>query len=298
MKSSWNPLLYVDIQEIFRWIDSVPNVIWSGVIAAVITLIGVLISNRGNTLRLHQQHQHEADQKRKERITNIRRELYLQVAADMGAALARISEFPTLDLRKENLVSSLIALNTTAAKCQLIAEQETARLLSNVVALIADLTHRKMVKAQEIFAFTLEAEHQESLRDEARRQSDALIEEQKQVLDAEKFDDGRFTMLSDFYKQALARVAEHSSLMLEAGERKLDLQIEFSFGALTDSEAILIAQIPLAVAFRKELELETDANALMQRSREGFKRQQQTLYESMQALQALRQKDASSTSAV
>lgn len=275
-KFDWTP--------IFQWIESVPNVIWSGVIASVITLIGVLVSNRGNTKRLHQQHEHEAQQKTKERITNIRREVYMAAVSDMSAAMAHLGTIPNLDPRKDNLTAPLVTLNTTAGKCQLISEQNTSRLFGDVMKQINQLTMRMVVKAQPMFDEKLEAEYQQTLRDAAKERFDAIIADQKRLLEPGNFDEQRLNFLSAHRDKAAEEIQSHGKLMMEALDRRLALQKEFTRDILLESEPIVLAQIPLIAALRSELELQTDIRELTARMTGGLKDMQETYRQTIDSM--------------
>ena len=47
------------MQEIIALLKSIPDVIWSAFLASILTLSGVLISNRSNTTRLRLQLEHD-----------------------------------------------------------------------------------------------------------------------------------------------------------------------------------------------------------------------------------------------
>lgn len=61
---------------VVSYVAEVPDVVWSGVIASVITLSGVLLSNHSNTVRLEKQLAHDAEQKEKERLASLRKDVY------------------------------------------------------------------------------------------------------------------------------------------------------------------------------------------------------------------------------
>ena len=275
-KFDWTP--------IFQWIESVPNVIWSGVIASVITLIGVLLSNRGNTKRLHQQHEHEAQQKTKERITNIRREIYMAAVSDMSAAMSHLGTIPNMDPRKDNLTAPLVALNTTAGKCQLISEQNTSRLFGEVMKQINQLTLRMVVKAQPMFDEKIEAEYQQVLRDSAKERFDAIIADQKRLLEPGNFNEQRFNNLSEQRDKAVEEIQSHGKLMMDALDRRLNLQKQFTRDILKESEPIVLAQIPLIAALRSELELHTDISELTTRMTEGLREMQTTYRQTLDSM--------------
>ena len=65
------------MSNIVDFLTSIPGTVWSGFIGALIALSGVLISNRNNTERLRIQLEHDAAEKQRERITALRRDVYL-----------------------------------------------------------------------------------------------------------------------------------------------------------------------------------------------------------------------------
>ena len=60
---------------IYSLIATVPAVVWSGVIAAVLTLSGVFSSNWSNTYHLKLQLEHDSNEKAKERKATLRRDV-------------------------------------------------------------------------------------------------------------------------------------------------------------------------------------------------------------------------------
>src|SRR4051794_30236818 len=88
--------------------QSVPDVIWSALIASLLTLSGVLVSNWSNTNRLKLQLQHDAHEKSKERVSTLRRDVYLRVAEELVRANAHLGSLPQLDLVKTNFAAGLL----------------------------------------------------------------------------------------------------------------------------------------------------------------------------------------------
>ena len=74
--------------DLIYFVQTIPDVIWSGLIASVLTLGGVLISNRSNSSRLKLQLRHDAEQKTTERTASLRRDVYLEAAEQLTKANA------------------------------------------------------------------------------------------------------------------------------------------------------------------------------------------------------------------
>lgn len=108
--------------DLISFLQSIPDVIWSGLIASVLTLSGVLISNSSNTSRLKLQLQHDAGQKTTERIAALRRDVYLQAAEELTKANTYLGSLSQIDLAKTNASEGMQGFFGAAAKLQLVAE--------------------------------------------------------------------------------------------------------------------------------------------------------------------------------
>jgi hypothetical protein len=110
-----------NIQIVFDLINLVPNVIWAAIIASVLTLAGVLTTNRNNNSRLTKQLEHEGAQRDKEREIDLRREVYLGAAEAIAEAHGKIVQIPNFELQNiQDQFSNLklsAALNKVAPRC-------------------------------------------------------------------------------------------------------------------------------------------------------------------------------------
>jgi hypothetical protein len=134
---------------IAQLLHSVPDVIWSGIIASVLTLSGVLISNHSNTTRLKTQLTHDREEKIKERTLSLRREVYLKATEELVQLNAFLASLPQQDITKGNLGEGFVGFQTASARLQLVAEPKTTLLAMRLSAtygeLFLELTHHLMV---------------------------------------------------------------------------------------------------------------------------------------------------------
>ncbi|CAI0854991.1 hypothetical protein [Serratia fonticola] len=107
-------------------IPHIPDIITSASLASILTLIGVAISNKGNTKRALLQLEHDRIEKSKERELNLKRESYLSFSEKYISAQTAISSMPmtvtALTEEKNNFTSLTILLN----KMILLSEENTA----------------------------------------------------------------------------------------------------------------------------------------------------------------------------
>ena len=125
------------------WLSSVPAVVWSGVIGA---LLGALISfltsvqsNRASLQRLREQHQrdnrqaaaqreHDAKQKNEDRKAAIRREIYGKVVDDLHALFGAAGGLAVRPLLAEGDTEPLQVFLRSNAKVWLVADAPAARI--------------------------------------------------------------------------------------------------------------------------------------------------------------------------
>jgi hypothetical protein len=128
---------------------SIPDVIWSGIIASFLTLSGVLISNRSNTTRLTTQLTHDRVERVKERTLSLRRDVYLKATEELVKLNAFLGTLSQQDMTKGNLGEGFVGFQTASARLQLVAEPKTTLLAMQLSAtygeLFLELMHHLMV---------------------------------------------------------------------------------------------------------------------------------------------------------
>lgn len=90
------------MNELVDLLRSIPDVVWSGVIASTVTLTGVVVLDRSNTARLKIQLQHDAQENAKEHTATLRREVYLSAAEELTRANSYLGGLSQTDLSKTN----------------------------------------------------------------------------------------------------------------------------------------------------------------------------------------------------
>jgi hypothetical protein len=73
-----------------EYVIHVPDVVWSGLLASLITLTGVWLANRNSRAQLRDQQAHAASESNRERQMGMRREVLLEAAAWANAAVLSI----------------------------------------------------------------------------------------------------------------------------------------------------------------------------------------------------------------
>jgi hypothetical protein len=136
-------------ETVAGWIVAIPASFWGVIFGGAITLAGVAYADRNNTKRLGLQLKHDADEKRKQRVVDIRRSIYLDLAKEMAKANAHLSALPSLPL-DEDAGQGIVGMLTSAAQVQVVCEEQTAVLVSDLVGMYVEMLFLLIERAKRI----------------------------------------------------------------------------------------------------------------------------------------------------
>lgn len=253
-------------------IASIPDVIWSAVIASVLTLSGVLLSNWSNTNRLKIQLKHDSDEKAKERLATLRKEVYLNAAEESVRANAYLGSLPQADFTKTNAAEGMQDFFAAAAKLQLISEPQTSLQVSELVSTYGELLFKAMAKVRPIQKLQTDIASLDNLYISAQAEVSRVLAAMTQFNEAAKTDDAVFRALNvsfDFQQgQANKFAAERGALW----EKRNRLHLAFAREFVVDMKLSAERQMQVMIELRRELEVGGDADAFMRQMNAQWKR--------------------------
>lgn len=127
---------------------SIPTIVWSGVVASFISLAGVVLSNRSSLDRLKEQLRHDSSEKHRDRISELRKSVYLDLATQMTYAGGHLGSLAGKDPTTADLGGPLQAAMAELAKAQLVGSRETAALAAEMAAIYGEALFNLMVAAK------------------------------------------------------------------------------------------------------------------------------------------------------
>ena len=127
---------------------SLPTIMWSGAVAAMVSLGGIILANRSSEKRLLTQLRHDAAEKQRDRIAALRKEVYLGLFAEMSAVSHHLGALPGKDPVNDNLAGPLQGLMAQLGKVQLIGTQQTALLAGELANLYGESLFRLISAAK------------------------------------------------------------------------------------------------------------------------------------------------------
>lgn len=257
---------------ICAFVTSIPDVIWSGVIASVLTLSGVFLSNWSNTNRLKAQLKHDSDEKAKERKANLRREVYLLAAEELVKANNHLAKLPQLDISKSNPSDGLQGFFTSAAKLQLVSEPKTSLLVGELVTTYGELMLKILSKIHPIQELRIGIAIRDDHYGRAQAEVSRILAAMTQFNESAQTDAAAFAALQQSFEFHQGQAAQMASEREDLWKQHNSLHITFVKELMVEMKLIGERQVPVMVEIRRELDLTGDSAEFLQQMRNQWKR--------------------------
>lgn len=243
-------------------LTNIPNVIWSGVIGSVITLIGVWLSSRAHAKHLRQQLEHDAIQKSEDRKLDFRREAYLNYAQQIVISCNYLANISNADF--DNINSGLSDYFVAAAKLSTVTDMETMLAINEVTNMYSEFILGVLpllldLNSQNGTLTSLE-KHYQSTQNEIERVLKAQMAFNEQ---AQPKDFSIFRNLQESYKQLSTQSEKAVEELNDIRQRKLKDKLKIADFILPKIHSINEKQLKILAMLRTELGLQTDINSLL-----------------------------------
>ena len=239
-----------------------PDVVWSGVVAAITALLGtfggVIGTNWGNTKRLNRQLEHDTEEKAKERLLAIRRELYLKAVDANVRGLAYFGSLAQVDLTAPDVSAPFQDVLAAAAQLQLVVNQSTVQFISSLVSAYGELQLKLIAKVFPIHNLRSEIDTQSTLYDNTQAEIKRVLSTMTQYNESGQHDQERFDRLTRSFELARNMAQKTAAERSELWNRKNTLHRQFLKDMLPELKQISELQIYVLVELRRELDIEGD----------------------------------------
>lgn len=204
---------------------------------------------------------HDSAEKSKERITSIRREIYLRATDEAHLVMRYFVRLPHIDLAETNPSDELQGFQSTLSKLKLVTGPANLSLVTSLDAECTSLFVKLLLRVQPVQDLRTEVSGLDAEIDFFDDQSTKTFAE-KENLNQHALPDGqRLAALMKLHVSQLAKVAELTQLR-NAKQEELDARIK-SYSKAIYSELASFGRLmgQISIEMRGELGLTTDAVA-------------------------------------
>jgi hypothetical protein len=272
------------MEELVMSAVSLPTIVWSGIVAAFISLAGVVLSNWSTTKRLRVQLGHDASEKQKDRLAALRKEVYVPLYADIAAAQAHLGSLASVDPTSPDFAKPVLTAISQLSRVQLVGGIEVTKHASELTAKLTET----------LFALTIAAKPLHEIKidiDLADQSYDAAVQEEKRI-------DSEITTLRESGRPDEGRMAAlHASREYYAGQRSGEAtersegwarlnaaQPQFLEAVRSQIGELMPAQAHLLAALKTEIGVETDQTTLLAQMEANRERMERAMKATVAAL--------------
>jgi hypothetical protein len=262
-------------------IHGVPDVLLSGVVASVLTLIGtlggVIATNWGNTNRLKLQLEHDRSEQAKERLATLRRDLYLKAAESVARGLAYFGSMPQLDFTKPGSDEPIRNVLAVGAQLQLVVNQGTAELIAELIATYGELQMRLMPKVLPIHGLRSDIAIKTESYDNAMRENKRALAAMTEYSESGIRDHALFERLNATATNSRELFKRYGDERTELWNKITTLNRQYLRDLLPEMRRLAEIQIRVMVELRRDLDVGGDIEVFMQIMERQLERVQQAV---------------------
>lgn len=263
--------------SVLELLRNVPAVVWSAGLASLLTLLGVMASNASNTRRLIRQLNHDAEQKRNDRMATLHRDVYLQAAEEVAKAGSYLGKLSQIDPTETNLADGLSGLFAASAKVQLIAQPEASNLVGQLAGRYGELLIRLLQHVMPVHDLNskirLTSDDLKSHQLEAQR----VLNEMRQANEAGTMTSTKWAALEGTFEFTQEWIDTRSKERDELWAKHFEANKQFHITLFSEMRELFPAQLRAMAALRSELGLETDMEGQLQRIQYDSERMDQQI---------------------
>lgn len=271
--------------QILYYLTKIPDVVWSGLLASCLTLTGVMLSNRSNTKRLIKQLSHDAEEKQKDRINSLRKDIYLKATEEIAKVNIYLGKIPQLDPVTHNIADGLSEFFAASAKLQLVAQPETVRLSGELVTRYGEILLGLLVKASPIHNLNADIRIAGDFYDRNQAEVNRILADMKHLNESGQKDSGRFPALHRSYESAQKMANNFAEKRSKAYESHGVATREYTKLLISEIRSIGSLQIQLAAAIRSEIDLTTDIAEYESRLQQNHERMDKSMQQLLSTLE-------------
>lgn len=245
----------MDFDDLLDLILEIPATFWGVVFGSFFSILGVWLTNRSSTARLLHQFEHERLVKTKDRELSLKKEIYLDAAEAVSAALSSLSNLADLDIPNDKVMDRYTQRSPALAKVQVVGSLEAVQALQALTSEQSSHVLRLFAVRHKLLAERRAITELDTQNAQFQREVERFLEMMKQHNINGVIDPKRWSVLENNFEFEHKRVTDgierRSALAKQLAVKHLQFMKECSEAVISLSARV----IPLLIAVRKELEL-------------------------------------------
>ncbi len=238
--------------------QEIPAIVWAALLGSGLTLVGVLLSNWNHSSELRKQLDHDSEEKQKDRIGSLRRDVYLNAVEEMAKANSHLGKLPQIDPAKQSIDAGLSGFFAASAKLQLVCQTETASVIGELTTRYGEILLALLGKASLVHNLNTDIRILTDLYETSRSEVERTLAEMKQLNESGNPNPARFAALQASCEAAQQQTKKFSKERSGVFDQHKIAMRDYMAAVLQEIRSIGPLQLKAGAAIRGELGLATN----------------------------------------
>lgn len=279
-----------------QFIGTIPDIVWAASLASILTLTGVILSNRNSRKQALAQLKHDSHQRDRERNMILRKEVYLPAAEAISKGITILTELVELNLSTQEVKENLSSYSAAISKIQIVGSNNTVQATSAFSQKLVSSFLELIVIRAPLLDRKNEIEIRTNFINKTQSELDRYIKLMKDANLAGNTDQRIWDSLNrsvEYEQKQNERYIKERSELTSIQDKKLANFFELC--VLKQAEVSRL--IPTAIfAIREELEMSIDKDAYLASFNAGLKENNKIFQDFLNDAKALTNKESDSAS--
>jgi len=272
MKHGIGSEAYDQMEVLICWISKVPNVVWSAIIASLLTFLGVLWTNKGNEKRQAAILSHEEKKFKSEQKIALKRDVFLEAAGSFANAIGIIPKLMNINFTEKDIEEQLKGHAAIVAKTYLSASESSISEILNFSSELAEAILGLSKPRQEILGHKKAIDVYQKIIDDSNKEKDRIISIMKEFNIQGRKDDATFNYLNASYETQEKIISENQEHLDNQSRVITTKYKEFCKNCIAENSRILLLLPTMTIALRKELENDENSQIFINAIEESARR--------------------------
>ncbi|HEB62833.1 MAG TPA: hypothetical protein ENI82_06745 [Bacteroidetes bacterium] len=265
------------IETLFEIICKIPDAVWAAIIASLLTLGGVLLTNRENNKRLIAQLEHDADIRKTQRLMELRTNVYLPAVEAVSNTYLTLAKMADLDLSEKDISEVFSKSSASISKINIVGTIETVKALSALSSILSETYLQLVAKRTPLIERKNDIENTYKLYNDSSKEKDRLLELIKEFNLQGSTDKRRWEAINNRYDFENQQTDEYNKELDELEDKNSKELKEYAMKCYVSLKEVGQPITVAISAIRKEMEIPFDSDEYQEIIDNAFNSGQESL---------------------
>ena len=255
----------------------IPDVVWAAIIASLLTVLGVFLTNRGSSHRLLKELLHDSEQRDRERNMDLRREIYLKAAEALTVNHMVLMKLSDLSTSYSELSNQFSKTTASISKVNIIGSNKTVEAVTTLSSIIGKKFLELSAQRYPLMLRLEKIKVQNGLHDQSAKERGRMVEIMKEHNMQGSTDKNLWETINQNFEFEKNRCEEYLDKISKLQEQNGQEQMQLTLACLQALKETGEYFTPALCAVREEMDIPFDIEAYKEIIEKSWQESEQSI---------------------